>query len=50
MRATVTEARRSKSKPDRGLVRTRIELFNGDGELVFSASAVNFLSVRPAGS
>ncbi|MGV9296757.1 MaoC family dehydratase [Amycolatopsis sp. NPDC003676] len=48
MRATVTEARLSKSKPDRGLVRTRMELFNGDDELVFSASAVNFLSVRPA--
>ncbi|MBN9747545.1 acyl dehydratase [Amycolatopsis sp. A1MSW2902] len=47
MRATVTEARLSKSKPDRGLVRTKMELFNGDDELVFSASAVNFLSVRP---
>ncbi|MBB4688649.1 MaoC family dehydratase [Amycolatopsis jiangsuensis] len=50
MRATVTEARLSKSKPDRGLVRTRMEVFTADDELVLSGSAVNFLSVRPATS
>ncbi|WP_033293897.1 MaoC family dehydratase [Amycolatopsis jejuensis] len=48
MRATITESRRSQSKPDRGLVRTQMELFNGADELVFSASAVNFVAVRPA--
>jgi acyl dehydratase len=48
MRATVTEARLSKSKPDRGLIRTQMEVFDADGELKLSASAVNFLRVRPS--
>lgn len=48
MRATVTETRLSKSRPDRGLVRTHLQLFNGEDDLVFSATAVNFLAVRPA--
>ncbi|GAA3572942.1 MaoC family dehydratase [Amycolatopsis ultiminotia] len=49
LRATVTEARLSRSKPDRGLVRTLVEVFNGDSELVLSGNAVNFLAVRPVG-
>ncbi|SEO57268.1 MaoC family dehydratase [Amycolatopsis saalfeldensis] len=48
MRATVTETRLSKSKPDRGLVRTKMEVFDADGELKLSTSAVNFLRVRPS--
>lgn len=47
VRVTVLEARPSKSKPDRGLVHSRIELFNQDGERVFQAIALNFLSRRP---
>jgi acyl dehydratase len=47
LRATVTEARRSRSKPDRGLVRTRVELVDDGGETVFSASLLNFILVRP---
>src|SRR6516225_4859760 len=31
VRATVVEARRSNSKPDRGIVKTRMELTNADG-------------------
>lgn len=47
LRATVTEARLSRSKPDRGLVRTSVELVNGGDEVVFSASLLNFILVRP---
>ncbi|GHF48815.1 acyl dehydratase [Amycolatopsis bartoniae] len=46
LRVTVVEARPSKSKPDRGLVRTRIELLNQDDELVFSALALNLVRRR----
>ncbi len=46
MRATVLEARRSQSKPDRGLVRTGLELFNQRDEVVMTMSAVNFLALR----
>jgi acyl dehydratase len=47
LRATVTEARHSRSKLDRGLVRTRVELVDDGGEVVFSASLLNFILVRP---
>jgi acyl dehydratase len=45
--ATVLEARRSGSKPDRGIVRSRMELTNAAGERVMSLTAVNFVLVRP---
>ncbi|WP_041832524.1 MaoC family dehydratase [Actinoplanes sp. N902-109] len=48
MRVTVLEARLSRSKPDRGLVRTRGELFRQDNQPVLELSAVNFLRRRPA--
>ncbi|MGW5720400.1 MaoC family dehydratase [Amycolatopsis sp. NPDC003865] len=47
LRATVTEARLSRSKPDRGLVRTRVELVDGGDDVVFSASLLNLILVRP---
>jgi acyl dehydratase len=47
VRATVTEARRSQSKPDRGIMKTAIEAVNQDGRTVFTATAANFLLVRP---
>jgi acyl dehydratase len=43
----VTEARRSASKPDRGIMKTAIEAVNQDGQTVMSAKATNFLLVRP---
>ncbi|HEV3360556.1 MAG TPA: MaoC family dehydratase [Pseudonocardiaceae bacterium] len=46
LRATVLDARRSQSKPDRGVVRTAIELFNQHDEAVLTTTAVNFLSLR----
>jgi acyl dehydratase len=49
VRATVLEARRSLSKPDRGIVRILIEAENQDGQTVMRGTAINFLRVRPAG-
>ena len=46
LRATITQARRSRSKPDRGVVHTRGELLNQRGEVVLSMVAVNFLRCR----
>jgi acyl dehydratase len=48
IRTTITEARRSRSKPDRGLVRTRGELLNQDGQAVLSLLAMNLLRARKA--
>ncbi|NKQ54122.1 MaoC family dehydratase [Amycolatopsis sp. K13G38] len=46
-RVTVVEARESKSKPDRGLVRSRIEVLNSAGDVVCGMTALNFLLRRP---
>ena len=47
VRATVVEARRSLSKPDRGIMKTVIEAVNQDSQTVMRATATNFLRVRP---
>ena len=47
VRVTVLEARRSQSKPDRGILKTLIEAENQDGQPVMRATSVNFLRVRP---
>jgi acyl dehydratase len=46
LRTTVLEARRSRSKPDRGLVRTLAELVNQDDAVVLRVEVLNFLAVR----
>jgi acyl dehydratase len=46
MRVTIAQARRSRSKPDRGLVHTRGELLNQDGASALSLVAMNLLQVR----
>ncbi len=46
VRATVLEARRSRSKPDRGIVYTRFEVLNQRGEVVMSVKAMNMLRAR----
>ena len=46
LRVTVAEARRSRSKPYRGLVRTRAELINQDGVTVLTLTAMNLLRAR----
>jgi acyl dehydratase len=46
MRVTVAEARRSKSKPDRGLVRSAIVVLNQQGEIVMTMLAMNLITCR----
>jgi len=48
VRVTVEEATPSRSKPDRGLVRTRIEAFNQRDEIVLSMRAMNIFRRRTA--
>ena len=50
VRVTVLEARRSRSKPDRGLVRTRIETLNQDRAVVMSMIAMNLFLCRDPGT
>lgn len=50
LRATITEIRPSRSKPDRGLVFTRCELLNQDDVLVMSLLAMNMLARRMPGA
>lgn len=47
VRATVLDARVSASRPDRGIVRTKIVTHNADGVLVLSMIVVNFVLRRP---
>jgi len=48
VRVTILEARRSQSKPDRGLVRAQMETLNQRGEVVMSMKALNFTLCRAA--
>ena len=47
VRATVLEATPSRSKPDRGVVRTLFEALNQNGEVVMSMKAMNLLRREP---
>lgn len=49
IRVTITDSQRSRSKPDRGMVRTLIEVLNQRGEIVSSMKAMNLLRCRAAG-
>ena len=46
VRATIIEAKRSRSKPDRGIIRTFIEAVKQREEVVMSLKAVNFMRCR----
>jgi len=46
VRATVLETRRSRSKPDRGIVHTLFDVLNQRGEVVMSVKAMNMLQAR----
>ena len=48
VRVTVLETRRSRSKPDRGIVRSFVEVLNQGGEVVMTLKAVNFMRCRTA--
>ncbi|HWD59842.1 MAG TPA: MaoC family dehydratase [Stellaceae bacterium] len=47
LRATVESARRSQSKSDRGVVTSRVEVLNQDGEVVMSLKPVSLMRCRP---
>lgn len=46
VRVTVVERRRSRTKPDRGIVHSFIEVMNQHGHVVMSMKAVNIFSCR----
>jgi acyl dehydratase len=49
LRAEILEARPSRSKPDRGLVRTRVQLINFADQDVLRLTAMNLIRRRTAG-
>jgi acyl dehydratase len=46
IRVTVVDARRSRTKPDRGIVRSAVEVLNQRREVVMTVSAANFILCR----
>lgn len=48
VRASVLETKRSRSKPDRGVVHTLTEVLNQNGEVVLSAKAMTLIRCREA--
>jgi acyl dehydratase len=48
IRVLVLEATRSRSRPDRGIVRTRVEVINQNEEVVMSLKAMNIIGCRGA--
>ena len=49
VRVTVTEARRSRSKPDRGIVRSLVEVMNQRDEVVMTQRPMNLMRCRTGG-
>jgi acyl dehydratase len=49
VRSTVTEANRSRSKPDRGMVRSLVEVLNQDDEVVMTFRPMNLMRCLNAG-
>jgi acyl dehydratase len=49
IRVSVLEANRSRSKPDRGMVRSLIEVLNQNREVVMSLKAMNLVRCRTQG-
>ncbi len=50
VRVTVLETKRSRSKPDRGMVRSLAEVLNQDGAVVMSMKPMNLLRCRAPAS
>jgi len=46
VQAEVVNARRSSSKPDRGLIHTNVEVSNQDGVMVMTMKAINLVTCR----
>ena len=49
VRVTILETTRSRSKPDRGVIRALIEVLNQDGDAVMSVKPMNLVRCRPPG-
>jgi len=47
LRMTVLEARRSRSRPGEGVVRSLVEVLNQDGEMVMSLKPISLIACRP---
>jgi acyl dehydratase len=47
LRVDVDQARPSRSKPDRGLVHTKVQGLNQDDDVILSFTAMNFFARRP---
>ncbi len=47
LRVTVIEARRSRSRPSEGVVRSHIEVLNQRGEVVMSLKPISLIACRP---
>jgi len=47
VRGTVLEARLSRSKPDRGIIRSLMEATTAGGEVAMTMQGINFVRVRP---
>jgi acyl dehydratase len=47
LRVTVIEARRSRSKPEQGIVRSLVEVTNQTGEVVMTVRPVSLIRCRP---
>jgi acyl dehydratase len=47
LRVTVLEARRSRSRPQEGIVRSLIEVLNQDGAVVMSLKPISLIACRP---
>jgi acyl dehydratase len=47
VRVTVTEARRSRSKPEQGVVHSFAEVLNQSGEVVMTLKPISLLRCRP---
>jgi acyl dehydratase len=46
IRVSILDATRSRSKPDRGMVRTLVEVLNQSGEIVMSLKPMNIIGCR----
>jgi acyl dehydratase len=50
LHVTIQQARRSRTKPDRGLVHSLIEVFNQHGEVVMTMKPMNLVRCRDVGT
>jgi acyl dehydratase len=48
LRATVESARRSRSKPDQGVVISLVEVLNQNGDVAMSLKPISLMRCRPA--